>query len=372
MKIVRKTLYCKNKKMDMFLIWDIIFNDDEENNEDNNDWEIVHLREQHLKINNFFENVVLFYSLTDFKSHFRVQKNTFEQLIQTFGLALWDNDDSPKLPPAKQLAIALWIFGNQEVYRSVADRFGVSKDTIWRCVFNVAYTLEQYVQNYIKWPEVHELINIQEEFAAISNFPGVVGVIDGCHIPISAPTEYPNSYINRKGFHSTLLQGICNHKMKFIDVFTGICGSVHDARVWRLSDIKNAIDHDRDRYFPQHNHLLADSAYPLSYYMLTPYRDNGHLNNMQHNYNTKLSKTRVIIERAFGMLKGRFRKLKYVYMYNTEMIPLVILACCILHNICIDNEDEPIDMLENGNNNDNQIYAVNADEKRDIIAHLLF
>lgn len=80
------------------------------------------------------------------------------------------------------------------------------------------------------------------------DFPGVVGVIDGCHIPISAPTEYPISYINRKGFYSILLQGICNNKMQFIDVFVGICGSVHDARVWRLSDIKNMIDHDVERF----------------------------------------------------------------------------------------------------------------------------
>jgi len=52
--------------------------------------------------------------------------------------------------------------------------------------------------------------------------------------------------------------------MKFIDVFMGICGS--DSRVWRLSDIKNMIDYDVKRYFPQYGHLLADSAYPLSHY----------------------------------------------------------------------------------------------------------
>jgi len=40
-------------------------------------------------------------------------------LIQSFGFELLENNDSPKLPPAKQLAIALWIFGNQEVYRLV-------------------------------------------------------------------------------------------------------------------------------------------------------------------------------------------------------------------------------------------------------------
>ncbi|XP_071651177.1 putative nuclease HARBI1 isoform X2 [Temnothorax longispinosus] len=355
-------------RMDIFLLWNVFFNNDEDNEAN---WQMHHVREPHLKISNYFENIVLFYSVTEFKSHFRINKNTFEQLTQDLGPSIIERDNSPNLPPHKQIAIALWIFGNQEVYRSVADRFGVSKDTIWRCVFNVAYVLEQHVLNYIKWPEVHEILYIQQEFAAMNGFPGVVGVIDGCHIPISAPIEYSDSYINRKGFHSIILQGICDHRMKFIDIFAGICGSVHDARVWRLSDIKRAIDYDVERYFLQHGHLLADSAYPLSYNMLTPYRDNGHLNHIQRNYNTKLSKTRVIIERAFGMLKGRFRKLKYVYMYNTEMIPLLVLACCALHNICIENEDEPFDIVEDNEYNNNNDVFIEAEEKREIIAQLL-
>ncbi|KAK3732891.1 hypothetical protein QZH41_012659, partial [Actinostola sp. cb2023] len=37
-------------------------------------------------------------------------------------------------------------------------------------------------------------------------FPGVVGVIDGTHIPIRAPSEKPNAYINRKKFHSIQVQ----------------------------------------------------------------------------------------------------------------------------------------------------------------------
>jgi len=45
--------------MDVFLIWNVFLNDEEDDN-----WEIVPPREEHLKINNFFENVVLFYSLT--------------------------------------------------------------------------------------------------------------------------------------------------------------------------------------------------------------------------------------------------------------------------------------------------------------------
>lgn len=38
-------------------------------------------------------------------------------------------------------------------------------------------------------------------------FPGVVGAIDGCHIPIKQPPGNANDYYNRKEFHSIILQG---------------------------------------------------------------------------------------------------------------------------------------------------------------------
>ncbi|XP_066596306.1 uncharacterized protein [Prorops nasuta] len=330
-------------------------------------------RQNHFRIPNFFTNVALRYSLTDFKSHFRVNRETFEILIATIGPNLVERG-SFRISVAKQIAIALWIFGNQEVYRSVADRFGLSKQTIWKCVFNVAYALLDHVQEYIKWPNQSQLINIQHGFLSASNIPGIIGSIDGCHIPISSPTEYPNSYVNRKGFHSMVLQGICDHKMRFIDVFTGFCGSVHDARVWQLSDIKRLSDNNVNRYFPENTHLIGDSAYPLSQHLLVPYRDNGHLNNTQKTFNTQLSKARIVIERAFGILKGRFRKLKYVYMYNTEMIPLIIISCCILHNICLSNEeadgDDDFDSLVYDNEANSYEFEDGID-KRDIIAHLL-
>lgn len=117
----------------------------------------------------------------------------------------------------------------------------------------------------------------QQKFANIADLPGVIGAIDGCHIQISAPTENAFCYINRKGYYSILLQGICDTSLKFIDVFIGICGSVHDSRVWNLSDIKRLIIENDRRYFQDYYYLIADAAYPLTNRMLTPYRDNGHL-----------------------------------------------------------------------------------------------
>lgn len=53
----------------------------------------------------------------DCKTHFRVEKGTFEQLIQEFGPLLYTGRGSNKISPDKHIAISLWFFGNQKVYR---------------------------------------------------------------------------------------------------------------------------------------------------------------------------------------------------------------------------------------------------------------
>jgi len=47
-------------------------------------------------------------------------------------------------------------------------------------------------------------------------FSGIVGYIDGCHIPIKVLSENPTSYINRKGFHSILMQAVCKNRARFM------------------------------------------------------------------------------------------------------------------------------------------------------------
>ena len=55
---------------------------------------------------------------------------------------------------------------------------------------------------------------------------GVIGAIDGSHIPIKAPF-CPENYFNKKSFHSIFLQAVCNHDMMFTDCFAGWPGGVH-------------------------------------------------------------------------------------------------------------------------------------------------
>lgn len=68
-----------------------------------------------------------------------------------------------------------------------------------------------------------------------------LGAIDGSHVRIDKPVEDADSYINRKQYFSLHIQGTVNHNLKFLDVFIGYPGSVHDARVFKNSSIYNDL-----------------------------------------------------------------------------------------------------------------------------------
>lgn len=82
-------------------------------------------------------------------------------------------------------------------------------------------------------------------------------------------------------------------------------------------------------------HILGNGGYPIMKWLLTPFRNNGHLSRPQQKYNHYHSSNRVVIERVFALLKTRFRRLHYVDTAKVSTAVDVIMACCILYNFCI-------------------------------------
>lgn len=77
---------------------------------------------------------------------------------------------------------------------------------------------------------------------------------------------------------------------------------------------------------------------------MTPFRDCGSLTKKHRDFNVKFSGTRVLIENAFADLKKRFRQLKLLEFFTVDHATRFIIACCILHNLCImAGEAEPED-----------------------------
>ena len=77
---------------------------------------------------------------------------------------------------------------------------------------------------------------------------------------------------------------------------------------------------------------------------MKPFPYNTLLSNAQKIFDKRLSRARIVSENAFGRLKARWRQLLKQNDRSVSNIPNIIMACCILHNICEIHGDAFIEM----------------------------
>jgi len=203
-------------------------------------------------------------------------------------------------------------------------------------VGQVCEALSSLQNKFVQWPTPDKIQLLSKDF----NFPYTFGAVDGSHIEIKAPLGNMAEYTNRKSYTSVVLQAVCDGKLRFTDISTGWPGSMHDARIFRLSSLSHKLKNLSSSGY----HILGDSAYPLTKELIVPFKDNGHLSPDQLKFNYIHSSSRNVIERAFGRLKGKWRRLKYLDMVNIHQVTSVIMAACVLHNfVLITDSDKAAD-----------------------------
>jgi hypothetical protein len=225
------------------------------------------------------------------------------------------------------------------------------------CVMVICYAFKK---KFIHRPSDNECRRIAQEFEEKWGFPQACGAIDGTHIPIIAPHEHRNDYHNRKGFYSIVCQAWVDHNYLFLDLVVGWPGRVHDARVLATSDIYELGNNNR--LFPTDTKLisgvqvpfclLGDPAYPLQTWLMKPYPENQYTTQNQRYFNYRLSRARMVVECAFGRLKGRWRCLLKRNDSHIANMPHIIMCCAILHNICETRGDIFLEQLRNNENDE--------------------
>ena len=59
----------------------------------------------------------------------------------------------------------MWLMGNTESFRSVADRFGESRGSLHLYITQVVEAFQTIGTNYIKWPDTEmDLRSVSDEF----------------------------------------------------------------------------------------------------------------------------------------------------------------------------------------------------------------
>ena len=260
------------------------------------------------------------------------------------------------MPLHKQLLMCLHFVAHEAKYFQGADKFGVSRSTMFERVFAVLSVLaNDLLQVFVTWPSKREQKDVSEYYEDKYGFPGVVGAIDGTHIQIARPPDrfFPQDYFsNRTKCFTMNCQITAVNDLRFSSVDVGYPGKDHDARVFRASDLWFESGERVDKLFacPEY-HLVGDAAYPIKSYLLKPFRETGNLTQPQRTFNHRLSCVRVVSERAIGRWKGRFKRLKYLDCRSPVKAHLIITATAVLHNFCILRSDV---MEEEEINDDNE------------------
>lgn len=220
----------------------------------------------------------------------------------------------------------------------MGTQFDLSKSSLADAFVRIVRAICRIAPDVIQWPRGEMVDVIKNKFKLFAGIKNVIGAVDDTYISIKAPKEDAEVFNTRKCFYAYTLQCISEPSLKFTDTFIGYPGSVSDKRIFTQSNIYKNIELNPEHYFDNESFIIGDKAYPLKIWCIPPYIEHRRLNNAEIYFNRAHAKTRQVVERSFALLFGRFRRLKFLDMNRTDFIPPTVLACCVLHNICLDRE----------------------------------
>ncbi|XP_060848196.1 putative nuclease HARBI1 isoform X2 [Rhopalosiphum padi] len=241
----------------------------------------------------------------------------------------------------KGTLMTVWYLSNTETFRQIGDRFNLSRGLACRTIHKFIRVFSKLLNDFVILPKGSSEAATIKDFRSLryNYMPNTIGCIDGCHIRIHAPRDKRSDYTNRKMFQSIVLLAVCNARLEFTYIFSGWPGSSHDARVFKNSSLGHILINSPQEIISKNLHILGDSAFPLLENLMVPYKATHILSEKEKLFNRRLSSTRVVIEQAFGLLLGRFRRLKVLEAKSIELMSLTVTSACILHNLALQNND---------------------------------
>ncbi|CAO2818879.1 unnamed protein product [Amaranthus hypochondriacus] len=292
-----------------------------------------------------------------FKYFFRVSKKTFEYICSLVREDLISrppsgliNIEGRLLSVEKQVAIAMRRLASGDSQVSVGASFGVGQSTVSQVTWRFIESLEVRAKHHIKWPDEDRLEEIKSKFQTLFGLPNCCGAVDATHILMTLPAvQTSDDWCDEANNYSMMLQGIVDHEFRFLDVVTGWPGAMTVSRFLKCSGFYKLCENGerlskclRFDDVELKEYIVGGAHYPLLPWLITPY-DNQECSALNSKFRAAHEAARLLAVRALSHLKGSWRILsKVMWRPDKSKLPSIILACCLLHNIMIDFDDNSL------------------------------
>jgi hypothetical protein len=178
------------------------------------------------------------------------------EIRKNFGVPRWgakalveffeplEGERSTSIPLETKVLTFLSYLRSGNFQYSLGTLSGVSQTSVSRIIDSCVHHTLSFASESINFPLVlEERVKNKLEFFELSRrkFQGILGVVDGTHIGIKAPTKDEFAYVNRKLQHSINCQIVANHDYYILDAVAKWPGSSHDSFIWNQSSIKRRL-----------------------------------------------------------------------------------------------------------------------------------
>ncbi|XP_056446445.1 uncharacterized protein LOC130382618 [Gadus chalcogrammus] len=283
---------------------------------------------------------------SDWLDKFRMSRETFFHLCDELRPRLTRQDTSLRraLPVEKRVALALWRLAANAEYRVIGALFGVGKSTVCCCVRDLCHALAALLKPaYLRAPGGGELRDSAQAFLSRAGFPHCASVVATLHTAILTPSANTADYCNPEGWMSVLTQVSVNGRGQFWDVCGSFPGGTDPAEILQCSRLwssasEGGLSPDPPPPFmgrPLRYVLLGDGSHPLQPWLLTAYPEGpAALPGPQRLFNRRVAEARGVAASALLRLRARWQCLARRNDCRLDLLPTMVLACCILHNVC--------------------------------------
>uniref|UniRef100_A0A182NQA9 DDE Tnp4 domain-containing protein n=1 Tax=Anopheles dirus TaxID=7168 RepID=A0A182NQA9_9DIPT len=189
----------------------------------------------------------------------------------------------------------------------------------------------------------NEWLQVSQRFEEKWQFPHANGAIDGKHIRIKNPKHSGSEYYNYKHFYSIVLLGIVDADYNFLYVDIGGKGGVLDGGIFRNAKINEKLER-KQLNIPQPSNLqesnsvpvpymlLGDKAFAFTDFCIRPFGGTPAPGSAESVFNSSLSRARMSVEIAFGILSNTFRVLHTPMYLEPHVSRKIVMTAVHLHN----------------------------------------
>ena len=313
--------------------------------------------EHYVNLRNQYFNGDSVYSENDFVRRFRMKRCIFDEIrenVEKDNLFQWKMDCTGKMGihPLVKLAAVLRVLGYGTPFDQMDELFGISESMVAKCFhrFN-ELMVDLYASKYLALPSEEELKE-KMKVNASRGFPGCIGSIDCTVIKWhNCPVAFKGQYCGPKTKVPTVqLETVVDADLYIWHQFFGMPGSCNDINVLDNSPLMHKIENGQfppplqyeiegERFTTPY--MLADGIYPDWAVFAKPI--GSPITMAEKAYTKKQESIRKDVERAYGILKIRFRCLDIpVKLWHIEKMKKMVQTCIILHNMIIATRNQDV------------------------------